>query len=127
VKTSALPFVHCEDPFCTETYTLKLIIHEPFATSVREVNDWYPEQKIRRNEDGSILFTAKVGNLEEVSRWVLASADCVEILEPAELKDLVSEKASRLLASLKRKDPKHQRFFLSDDSAQLKAQGRQGN
>jgi predicted DNA-binding transcriptional regulator YafY len=91
------------------------------------VDNWYPEQKIRKNKDGSILFTAKVGNLEEVSRWVLASADCVEILEPAELKDLVRKKASRLLALLKRKDPKHQRLFLSDDSAQLKAQGRQGN
>ncbi|MGC9490302.1 MAG: helix-turn-helix transcriptional regulator [Thermovirgaceae bacterium] len=120
-------FVHCEDPFCTKTYTLKLIIHEPFATSVKEVDDWYPEQEIRRNEDGSILFSAKVGNLEEVGRWVLASADCVEILEPAELKHIVREKASRLLASLKRKDPEPQRFFLSDDSAQSEAQGRQGN
>jgi len=93
--------VHAENPFCSKTYDLQLKIKEPFATSVRDILNLYPDQNICKTEDGNLLFSARVRNLEEVSRWVLSSADCVEILEPEELKDIVKRKAEVLLASIK--------------------------
>ena len=95
--------VYAENPFCSQTYELKLKIKEPFATSVKDILNLYPDQDITKTADGHLLLSAKVRNLEEVSRWVLSAADCVEILEPEELKEIVKRKAEILLASIKRR------------------------
>jgi len=92
--------IHSENPFCDDAYNLKLKIKEPFATSVKDMLNLYPQQKITKEQDGTVVFSAKVRNLEEVSRWVLSSADCVEILEPQELKEIVKRKATTILKTL---------------------------
>jgi len=77
-----------------------LKIKEPFATSVKDMLNMYPQQNIIKKPDGTVVFSAKVHNLEEVSRWVLSSADCVEILEPQELKEIVRKKAMTILKTI---------------------------
>ena len=88
-------------------YKVKLRIHEPFASSVVDVQDWYPRQEIRRSTvGGSILFSAEVRDLTDISRWILSAADCVEVLSPVELRGLVRKKALVLLGRMEKSSEK---------------------
>ena len=46
---------------------------------------WHPSQKIKRDEDGSLVLSLRVGGLEEVLWWVLSYGANAKILEPPEL------------------------------------------
>lgn len=62
------------------------------ATNVAEVV-WHPTQRLEPQEDGSLLFHAKVSGVTELSWWVLGYGDQAEVLRPARLRKLVAERA----------------------------------
>lgn len=58
---------------------------------------WHPSQKIEECPDGSIILSAEVPHLEEVAKWILATAPFAEALEPPELRQKVVELARRVM------------------------------
>jgi predicted DNA-binding transcriptional regulator YafY len=48
---------------------------------------WHPSQQIEELDDGSIILSATVPDLDEVARWILASAPYALPVEPPELKE----------------------------------------
>lgn len=71
-------------------YDIKLHIKMPLASIVTETV-WHPTQKIETQPDGSIIYSARVPDLEEVARWTMSCAPWAEAIEPCELKDRVKQ------------------------------------
>ena len=69
---------------------VRIRVLAPLATAVSETM-WHPTQRITWAKDGSsLVLEAAVPNLDEVARWILASAPNAEPLDPPELRDLVT-------------------------------------
>jgi len=77
-------------------YTIKLRFAPKVAASVEEVS-WHQSQSTTRDADGSLIFEATVDGLGEVSAWVLSYGGLVEVLAPAELRQLVVQKAQSVI------------------------------
>ena len=59
---------------------------------------WHHTQQLEPQPDGSVIMQLQVSSLIEIRRWVLYwGADC-QVLEPEELKRLVSAAAREILA-----------------------------
>jgi predicted DNA-binding transcriptional regulator YafY len=64
-----------------------------FDKSVVEVvtsREWQPRQQLNQRKDGSLEFSFPCMGLEEVASWVLSWGAKVDVLAPAELKQMVS-------------------------------------
>lgn len=57
------------------------------------------DQKITKNEDGSVIFECTVNSLSEISAWIVSRGEGVKVLEPEELKNLVIGLANGVLAN----------------------------
>lgn len=64
-------------------------VRAPLATVVEETK-WHPTQRIEHMDDGSITISAVVPDLDEIGRWVMASAPYAEVLEPLSLRESIS-------------------------------------
>ncbi len=73
------------------------------ARNVAEVA-WHKTQQCRFHDDGSLEFTVTVSGLNEISWWILGYADQAEVLEPAALRALVQQRASRLVERYAQRD-----------------------
>ena len=71
-------------------YDIKLHIFMPLASIVAETI-WHPTQKIEPQPDGSIIYKAKVPDLEEVARWAMSCAPHIEVLGPEGLRKRIVE------------------------------------
>jgi predicted DNA-binding transcriptional regulator YafY len=60
------------------------------ARFVRETQ-FHPSQEVRDETGGAVLFAAKARGLRPVARWVLSFGGEAEVLEPAELREMVAE------------------------------------
>jgi predicted DNA-binding transcriptional regulator YafY len=61
------------------------------ASAARYVGErqWHPSQRLRFRKDGRLELTLRLGDLEEVTRWVLGYGAACEVLEPPELRERV--------------------------------------
>jgi predicted DNA-binding transcriptional regulator YafY len=59
------------------------------AARVQEAR-WHPSQSVRVDDDGSLVWRARVAGTIEVRLWVLQWGDDAEVLEPASLRDDVA-------------------------------------
>lgn len=64
------------------------------ARNVQDVQ-WHPTQVCTWLPSGELLFTAQVSGLQEIAWWILGYADEAQVLEPAELRTLVCQRARR--------------------------------
>ena len=55
------------------------------------------DQKITKNDDGSIIFECTVNSLSEIAGWVVSRGEGIKVIEPKELKDQVIELANGVL------------------------------
>ena len=62
----------------------------PLAAIVADTK-WHSTQEIEYKEDGSIILSATVPDLEEVARWAMSCAPHIEVMEPEELRKKVAE------------------------------------
>lgn len=67
------------------------------AENVAEVL-WHKTQQLRRLPDGRLDFEATVSGIMEISWWILGYGDQAEVLEPPELRDLISSRARKVVA-----------------------------
>jgi len=55
------------------------------------------DQKITKNEDGSVIFECTVNSLSEIAGWIVSRSEGVKVLEPHQLKNVVIELAEGTL------------------------------
>lgn len=67
------------------------------ARNVAEVV-WHKTQKCVFLADGSLEFRVRVSGLNEISWWIMGYADQAEVIEPADLRELVAARAVRAAA-----------------------------
>ncbi len=66
------------------------------ARNVAEVV-WHKTQRLVHREDGSLDFHVRVAGVREISWWILGYGDQAEVLKPARLRQLIAERAGRLV------------------------------
>lgn len=74
--------------FGGEEYDLVLEIEPPMANTINE-RIWVENQVIEEQEDGSILFKAKMKGGPELISWILSMGESVSVIKPKELKEKV--------------------------------------
>jgi proteasome accessory factor B len=57
---------------------------------------WHPSQHIESGPNGSIILTLKVGDLNEVSRWLIGFGAEAEVLCPGELRAQISNQCMKV-------------------------------
>jgi proteasome accessory factor B len=65
------------------------------AQSVKE-RIWHPSQRIRRVRGGRVELALKVGGRLEIIAWLLSYGEHAEVLEPADLREEMASRASRM-------------------------------
>jgi Predicted transcriptional regulator len=71
-------------------------VRPPLADVVAET-PWHVSQALFRERDGTLLLSAKVPDLDEVARWVMASAPYAEVIEPLGLREKLQILAKKAL------------------------------
>jgi predicted DNA-binding transcriptional regulator YafY len=66
------------------------------ARNVAEVT-WHKTQRTTLRDDGSLDFHVRVSGLREISWWILGYGLQAEVLKPAALRQLIAERAGRML------------------------------
>lgn len=67
------------------------------AQNVAEVA-WHKTQQMRPLPEGKLEYRVTVSGLQEISWWILGYGDRAEVLEPAELRDIIAQRARGMLA-----------------------------
>lgn len=67
------------------------------AQNVAEVN-WHKTQRLMFDDDGSLDFRVTVSGLNEISWWILGYGDQAEVLQPPELRQMIADRAKRMVA-----------------------------
>ena len=70
--------------------TIRLLFNKEIAAWVLE-RQWNAQQKVVRRKNGEIELSFPAAGLFEVFRWVLAWGHHVQVLEPQELKKMISD------------------------------------
>jgi len=81
-----------------KTYNVK-IWFDPSVAHVILNRLWHTNQKVRKQNDGSVIFEAKVTGLQEITNWVLPWGKLARVREPRELKEKVCKLAQETLSS----------------------------
>lgn len=76
-------------------YQIKIRFQKMVAYNVAEVT-WHKTQKITWNEDESIDFEVTVEGLNEISWWIMGYGSQAEVLEPPELRTMISERVDEM-------------------------------
>lgn len=71
------------------------------ARNVAEIN-WHKTQRVKLQDDGSLDFQVTVSGLQEISWWIMSYGDQAEVLEPVELREMIAERARKLVAMYER-------------------------
>ena len=75
-----------------------LVRFEPMvAHNVAEVM-WHKTQQIEWRDDGRIDFRVTVSGVHEIAWWILGYGDQAEVIEPPELRQIVAERAKKMVA-----------------------------
>ena len=70
---------------------VKVRFFPPAARYVKEMK-WLPTQEIKKEVNGNIIFTANVGGIIEIKRWILGYGSQAEVLEPKSLRNEIISK-----------------------------------
>jgi proteasome accessory factor B len=57
---------------------------------------WHKTQKTEFEDDGSLLFRARVSGLSEIVWWILGYGDQAEVLQPKKLRLLIAQRAKNM-------------------------------
>lgn len=79
-------------------YTVVIRFNEVVADFIRE-KQWHQSQQLKNLPNGSVELTLRLSSLVEVQRWILSWAGNAEVIEPAELRDLVRAAGQKIASS----------------------------
>jgi predicted DNA-binding transcriptional regulator YafY len=60
-------------------------------------NIWHGSQKIKDQEDGSVIFEAEVAGTEEIKFWVMSWGQKALVVEPKSLRDEIRAEVETML------------------------------
>lgn len=75
--------------------TVKVRFLKPVAGYIRE-RIWHRSQQLSDQADGSIVFTATVAGIEEISHWILRWGAGAQVLAPTDLRRIVGRQAAAM-------------------------------
>jgi proteasome accessory factor B len=75
------------------------IAFDSFAAPLVQERQWHPSQKITQLQNGGIELSLRLGNLEEIERWILSWGRHAQVLAPPELRDRLAKTVSALANS----------------------------
>lgn len=90
------------DPDALLDNAFGIFYDDPIAVKIRfpsnqaryiEERRWAKDQKITKQEDGSIVLTMNTSGWFDVKRWILSFGPSAELLEPEEMRDQLKEAA----------------------------------
>ena len=89
------------DPYNPDKeHLIKLRITGSFARAAMETKLYSGEKKeVEHGSDGefSVQYEVKLKGLERITLWIMRALDCIEILEPQELKDEIDKRVNAYL------------------------------
>lgn len=80
-----------------EELEIELKIKHPFSVIISE-KVWVENQEIKKLEDESILFKAKMRGYSEIKSWILSMGCQVEVLAPEKLRSDINGEAEKIRA-----------------------------
>ncbi|WZL74329.1 WYL domain-containing transcriptional regulator [Clostridiaceae bacterium 35-E11] len=86
---------NCIGIFKDEEIDVKLIIKHPMSQIVKE-KIWVKNQKIRENEDQSIVYEATMEGLKEIKSWILSMGSSVKVITPQKLIEEIKKEIENL-------------------------------
>ena len=66
---------------------------DAFAARLVAERKWHESQRVRENDDGSIVLELELGGLQEIERWILSWGKHARVLAPQELADRIRDEA----------------------------------
>jgi CRISPR-associated endonuclease/helicase Cas3 len=81
----------------TESEPVEVVLkfHPRVAHRVRETR-WHRSEEVEEQPDGSLIWRARVAEVQEMLPWIRGWGADVEVVEPAELRDRIMGEARRL-------------------------------
>ena len=70
------------------------------ARNVAEVI-WHKTQRLEFQDDGSLVFRARISGLNEIAWWILGYGDQAEVIQPTALRQLIAKRAKNMVALYK--------------------------
>ena len=83
-------------------YAIELLFTPDAADLVTET-EWHHSQKVTKHKDGSVTLGFTVDGLNEIVHWVLGWSNRVQVIQPPELRQMVTD---HLMQALKQYDKK---------------------
>ena len=83
------------------THLVRIRFHAYFAQEAREKH-WHPTQRFVDQPDGSVVLEMELSELAVLKRWVLGFGRHAEVLEPPELREMVSKEIEATATYYKR-------------------------
>jgi predicted DNA-binding transcriptional regulator YafY len=75
----------------------EIAIHfTPYQSQWIREHRWHATQKLEEHDDGSVTLNLTVGALDAVKRWVMRYGAQAEVLEPRELRDMVTQEVREM-------------------------------
>jgi predicted DNA-binding transcriptional regulator YafY len=68
----------------------------PYQSQWIREHRWHSTQQIEEHDDGSVTLNLTVGALDAVKRWVMRYGAQAEVLEPRELRDMVTQEVREM-------------------------------
>ena len=87
-----------------ETHAVRVRIRSTYADAVRE-RTWHPTQRLDELSDGSVVLHMELGNLEEVSDWVLGMGEHAQVEAPDQLVEKIQARLQQALGQYTAKVP----------------------
>ena len=82
-------------------WKVKLRITGSFVQPCMETK-WFPdEEKIFNKKDNSLIYSVTLKGLEEITLWIMRALNCIEVLEPKELRDRIDARVNEYLKKRK--------------------------
>ncbi len=91
--------------FHGEPINVKIRFAPKIAEYIKE-KVWHGTQEIIEQNDGSILFTAKVAGIQEIKFWVLRWGAAATVIEPALLRDEIHKEAAGMISGYEKGERK---------------------
>jgi predicted DNA-binding transcriptional regulator YafY len=66
--------------------------------------EWFRGQEIKRQDDGSIIYSVKLKGLEAITLWIMRSLSDIEVLEPIQLRDEIDRRVDAYLDKRKNRE-----------------------
>ena len=96
-------YSHTAYPMPKDGWHIRLRITGSFVKPCRET-EWFPHESKTLQPDGSLDYQVNLKGLEAITLWIMRALNCIEVLEPAELQEIIDQRVDEYIARRKIKN-----------------------